>query len=226
VNALLAGATGLVGSHCLRRLLADPAVTSVVALARRPLAVAEPKLRVELVDFARLAERAPPPATVALCALGTTIKQAGSQAAFRQVDHDAVAEFGRFALRAGCQTFVLVSSVGADPAARSFYLRVKGEAEATIGALGFPRLVVLRPSLLLGARAESRPGEAAARVLMPALAPLLIGSLRRYRGIGVDTVAAAMVAAARSQEAGHFVWEHDQIAAARPRPAAGQSSPP
>lgn len=216
---LLAGATGLVGGHCLRRLLADASFASVMALSRRPVEVAHPKLVVAEVDFSRLEDRAPPPATAALCALGTTIKQAGSQKGFRAVDHDAVVAFASWARRAGCRTFALVSSVGADPASRTFYLRVKGEAEEAVAALGFPRFVALRPSLLLGRRASSRPAEAVARGLMPVIAPILGGSLRRYRPISADTVAAALVAAARSHEPGRLVWEHDEIVARAAAPS-------
>jgi uncharacterized protein YbjT (DUF2867 family) len=191
----------------------------VVVLSRRPIEVAHQKLVVAEVDFARLEDRTPPAATAALCALGTTIKRAGSQRAFRAVDHDAVVAFARWARRAGSRTFALVSSVGADPAARTFYLRVKGEAEEAVAALGFPRFVALRPSLLLGHRTASRPAEAVARGLMPLIAPILAGSLRRYRPISADIVAAALVAAARSDEPGRLVWEHDDIVARAATPS-------
>lgn len=213
-NVMLAGATGLVGSRCLDRLLESGSTDNVIALVRRPLPRTHHRLLVEVVDFAKLDERPPPPAWAALCALGTTIKQAGSQAAFRAVDHDAVVTFARWTWRAGASAFVMVSSVGADPRSRNFYLRVKGEAEQAVAEIGFPRLIFLRPSLLLGARTETRPGEAIARVVMPALSPLLVGSLRRYRGISADVVAAAMIAAARDEERGQRIWEHDQIVAA------------
>jgi uncharacterized protein YbjT (DUF2867 family) len=213
-RVLLAGASGLVGGHCLRRALESPAIAGVVAVARRPLALAHPKLEVALMDdFARLDERPPPRAEAGLCALGTTIKQAGSQAAFRAVDHDAVVAFARWSLRAGCGTFVMVSSVGANPQSRTFYLRVKGEVEESVGALGFERLVVLRPSLIFGERTQGRAGESVAMKMMPVIAPLLAGPLRRYRGISADAIAAAMIAAATDAPTGRTVWEHDQIAA-------------
>ena len=213
--ALLAGATGLVGGQLLSRLLADPGWERVTVLARRPLPRASgadsgrPDVRV--VDFAGLEAAAVMPADAAFCALGTTIKKAGSQAAFRAVDLEAVVAFARFARRAGAERFVLVSSVGADAAAGNFYLRTKGEAEAAVAAIGFPRLVVLRPSLLLGERAEARAGEAIARVLVPILNPVVP---KRYRGIDASVVAAAMVAAARSAEGGRLVWQNEEIRAA------------
>jgi uncharacterized protein YbjT (DUF2867 family) len=213
-TVLLAGATGMVGGRCLQRLLADPAFGTVVAVARRPPDVAHDRLRLAITEFSLLHELAPVPAATALCALGTTIKVAGSQAAFRAVDHDAVLAFARWARRGGAGTFVLCSSVGADSRSRNFYLRTKGEVEQALATLGFGRLVILRPGLLLGERAEPRAGEAVARKLAPALNVLLAGPLRRYRAISADGVAAAMVAAARGSEDGQLLWEHDAIVAA------------
>lgn len=213
-TALLAGASGLVGGQLLGRLLADPGWTKVTVLARRPMPDApgassgRPDVRV--VDFAGLDGAAAIAADAAFCALGTTIKKAGSQAAFRAVDLDAVVAFARFARRAGAERFVLVSSVGADPTAGNFYLRTKGEAEAAVTAIGFPRLVILRPSLLLGDRAEARPGEAIARVLAPIFNPIVP---KRYRGIDAGVVAGAMVAAARATAPGQWIWENEEIRA-------------
>lgn len=214
-TVLIAGATGLVGGAALARLLEHPAVASVETVGRRPLSRSHPRIRERVVDFATIDAQPPAAASAAICALGTTIKAAGSQAAFRAVDHDAVVGFARWARRSGAETFALVSSVGADPHARGFYLRVKGEAEAAVRAIGFPTLVVLRPSLLLGPRTERRPGEALARALAPALAPLMVGGLRRYRAISADLVAGALVRAVTgAAPGGATVWEHDEIVAA------------
>ena len=213
-TVLLAGATGLVGGLALRRLVDSGAIDQVVVISRRPLPSTPDRTRVIVADFDRLDEVPPIPARAALCALGTTIKKAGSQAAFRAVDHDAVVAFGRWARRGGADCFVLVSSVGAAAGAGNFYLRVKGEAEQAVAALGYPRFVCLRPSMLLGARSEHRPAEAFARVLVPVLNPLMLGPARRYRAISADTVAAALIAAAENRRPGHAVWEHDQLQAA------------
>jgi uncharacterized protein YbjT (DUF2867 family) len=210
--ALVAGGTGLVGRSCLARLVDDPRCGGVVAVARRPIEERE-RLRVVVTDFASLESRAPPAAATAVCALGTTIRQAGSQAAFRAVDHDAVAAFARWARRAGCRTFVLCSSVGADSRSRTFYLRVKGEVEDTVAAVGFERLVVVRPGFILGGRAERRPAEAIAQAVMPVIGAALVGPLRRYRAIAAETVAAAMAGAALDPEPGRFVWEYDEMTA-------------
>ena len=213
-TVLLAGATGLVGGLALRQLLDRPEVSHVVALGRRPPAPTHPRLEAKTVDFARLDAVAPLRAGAAVCALGTTIKAAGSQAAFRAVDHDAVLAFARWARAGGAHTFALVSSVGAASGTGNFYLSVKGETEDAVAALGYPRMVVLRPSLLLGDRAERRLGEAVAQVLTPALNPLLRGPLRRYRAVDADRVAAALVTAALDRSPGREVWEYDRILAA------------
>jgi uncharacterized protein YbjT (DUF2867 family) len=216
-GALLAGASGMVGKLCLPRLLANPAFTQVTAVARRPLPTTAPRLAVVVTELDRLAGTPPVPARAALCALGTTIAKAGSQDAFRKVDHDGVVAFARWAAAGGASTFVLISSVGADPRSSTFYLRVKGETEEDVASIGFRRFVVLRPGLILGAREERRTGEAIAQAVMPAIGALLVGSLRRYRGIAAEQVAAAMVAAAADPTPGRLVWHHDEMtAAARP----------
>jgi uncharacterized protein YbjT (DUF2867 family) len=189
--AILAGASGFVGGRLLQHLLADPACEGVIALVRRPLPFVHPKLEARIVDFAAL----PPIAgTQAFCCLGTTIRAAGSQAAFRKVDHDHVLAFARAACDGGATRFHLVSAVGADARARNFYLRVKGETETDVAALGFTGLDIFHPSLLLGPRAEFRFGEAVARTIMPWINPMLPS---RYRAIDRDVVARAMAAAAK-----------------------------
>lgn len=189
--ALLAGASGLVGGCLLRLLLDDPAYDRVVALGRRSLAVGHAKLEALSVDFAALPTVA---VTDAFCCLGTTMRLAGSRAAFRQVDHDHVLAFAAAARQGGATRLALVSSVGADPASGTFYLRVKGEAERSVAALGFAGLDVFRPSLLLGPRQGRRPAEAVAQAVMPLLNPLLP---TRYRALDHRLVARAMLAAMR-----------------------------
>ena len=210
-RVLLAGASGLVGGMCLRHLTGGAAFDEIVAVSRRPLEVTDPRLRVVVTEFDRLEKSPAVPARAALCALGTTMARAGSREAFRRVDHDAVLAFARWARAGGAGAFVLVSSVGASAAARNFYLRVKGETEEAIAALGFSRVVFLRPGLLVGPRAEKRPAERIAGAVMPVLAPLLAGPLRRYRAVLADEVAAAMVTAATADAPGTFLWYHDEI---------------
>lgn len=211
-TALLVGATGLVGGHCLRRLLADPGYGRVTVLARRPTGVAHERLDERVVDFERLAE-VQVEADDLLCCLGTTIKAAGSQAAFRRVDHDLVVEVGRLARAGGARRVGLVSSVGADAGASAFYLRTKGEAERDLAAVGWESLEVLRPSFLVGERRERRSAEALGIAVTARAAGLLLGPLRRYRPISADVVAAALIAAVRRGEPGVHVRTFDEITA-------------
>jgi uncharacterized protein YbjT (DUF2867 family) len=193
----IAGASGVVGTHVLRRLLERGDVGQVIALGRRPLAVEHDKLTSKVVDLLNrtaVAAAIPEGIGAALCCLGTTMKRAGSKEAFRAVDHDAVVAFGEAALARGAQRFLLVSSVGADSRARSFYLRTKGETEQALARLGYAQLTILRPSLLddEGARREFRATE---RLMLP-LARLLfavVGQTTRYAPVPADVVARAMV---------------------------------
>jgi uncharacterized protein YbjT (DUF2867 family) len=211
-SALLLGATGLVGGHCLRLLLHEPAYTRVHALGRRPLGRAHPKLVEHVADFDRLGETAPEVrADDVFCCLGTTIAVAGSRQAFRRVDHDYVVAGARLALANGAKRFLLVSALGADERSRVFYNRVKGEAERDVSALGFEGVVILRPSLLLGERAERRRGEEMGKRVIRVIGPLLVGPLRKYRGIEAETVARAMVRQALANPTGVHVVESDQV---------------
>lgn len=190
-TVLLAGATGLVGREILRGLLADPGVAQVHVLVRRSLADSHPKLNVHVVDFSALP--ALPAVDEVYLALGTTIKVAGSQAAFRAVDFDANFAVARAARAAGARRAGLVSAMGADPRSRVFYNRVKGELEAALPALGFEGLVIARPSLLVGERASlgqpHRPGETVGLWVDRCLGLLIP---RDYRAIRAADVAAAL----------------------------------
>lgn len=194
--ALVAGATGLVGGHLIDGLLANPRIGKVIALARSPLTHAHPKLETIIVDYDQLekelAERKIE-ADEAYCALGTTIKKAGSQAAFRKVDFDYEVAFARAAQAAGVRRFALVSSVGANPKSGIFYTRVKGETEQAIRALNFPSLQIFRPGVLLGNRQETRPAEQLAVALTPFINLTLQGPFKQYRGIQALHVARAMI---------------------------------
>jgi uncharacterized protein YbjT (DUF2867 family) len=210
---MVAGATGLVGRSLVEQLCGSAHCKNVVALTRRPLEFESDKLHVRQVDLARLDDEQAPRADVACCALGTTIATAGSQHAFRRVDHDYTLAFARFAERGGARRFLLVSSVSADAGSANFYLRVKGEVENAVRVLPFEALVILRPGLLLGDRRESRPAEAIARAVAPWLNPLLLGPLAKFRSIRADRVAAAMVAAATDERSGVTVLETPAIEA-------------
>ncbi|HVR53846.1 MAG TPA: NAD-dependent epimerase/dehydratase family protein [Pseudorhodoferax sp.] len=193
-RVLVAGATGLVGRDIVQALLDDPDVAEVHTLGRRPPAQTHAKLQHHASDLRQVP--ALPALDAACIALGTTIKVAGNQQAFRAVDHDAVLAVARAARAAGARRLGLVSAMGADPYSRVFYSRVKGEAEDAVAALGFETLVLARPSLLVGDRAAmqqpQRRGETIAAFLSAALRPLIPAN---YRAIQARDVARALVAA-------------------------------
>jgi len=196
--ALVAGATGLVGGLLLNTLLDAPDYTRVYALTRRPFAKDHPKLANRVVVFERMADQLKGlVAQDAFCCIGTTIAEAGSQEAFRAADVDAVLLFARAARAAQATRFVVVSSVGADSKSKKFYLRTKGEMEEAVTDLGFTSVDILQPSLLLGPRKELRPLEITGRIFAPLINPLLTGTREAYRAVPAETVAKAMLGAAR-----------------------------
>jgi uncharacterized protein YbjT (DUF2867 family) len=199
MSVLLAGATGLVGSRVLARL------PDAIPVGRRATGRAG-----EIVaDFAALP--ALPPATVAISALGTTIRAAGSQAAFRAVDYDAVLAFARATQAAGVKHFIVITAVGADANSSVFYSRVKGEVERDLAALGFARFDIVQPGLILGPRAERRPVEAFFQWMAPVLNPLLVGGLDKYGGISANTVAAAIAVLTTQRDAGRHAHQNREL---------------
>ncbi len=214
-TAIVAGGTGLIGGFLIRRLIAEPTYTRVIALTRRPLeSVAAPKLENPLADFNALEQSlANKDFAVddAYCALGTTIKIAGSQAAFRKVDHDYILAFAQAAKARGAKRFLLVSAIGADAKSQIFYSRVKGETEQAVGALGFDALHIFRPGMLIGSRNEKRPVEEIGAAVAPFLNALMLGPARPYRSISAETVANAMVAAAANDIPGRRIHTYDEM---------------
>lgn len=186
--ALLLGATGLIGSFLLERLVRSSIYARVSVWLRRPLTKPHPKLQVQIIDFERL-EQHHVEAEDVYCCLGTTLGQAGSREAFRRVDLDYPVALARAAARDGAQRLLVVSALGADPRSGVFYNRVKGEMEVAVRAAGVPKTWIFRPSLLDGPRTESRPGERIGLAIARVLGPLL----GRYRPIHADLVAAAML---------------------------------
>jgi len=207
--ALVAGASGLVGEQLISVLCESGDYTRVYAVTRRPLGRDHARLANRIVRFEQLeAQLRGMSCTDAFCCLGTTLKGAGSEAAFRQVDLDLVLAFARAAKAAGAQRFALVSAAGADRGSRSFYLRVKAEAEAAVMAIGFAALDIMQPGLLLGSRRDLRPLELLAQWTLPALAPLMVGPLQPWRPVSAATLAQAMLGAAGSGRRGvmRFTW--------------------
>lgn len=216
MDAWIVGATGLVGRTLLDGLLAEPRVARVTAIVRRPVERAHPKLEVLSVDFEHLErELERRTATVGFCCLGTTIKKAGSEAAFYRVDHDYPLAFGRACKAAGVRKLLVVTALGADPQSGIFYNRVKGEVERDLEALGLPELHVLRPSLLLGERLERRPAEALAMAVAKPLGALMIGPFAKYRAIPGESVARRMLALALDSSPHGALTIHESEAIAR-----------
>ena len=209
---LLAGATGLIGGELIQQLLALKPAPSLHALARRVPEATDQRVHWQGVDFAKLP--ALPAADEAYCCLGTTIKQAGSQAAFRAVDFDAVLAFARAARIAGVTRFGVVSALGASVRSASFYNRVKGDMEAAVGALGFDSLVVARPSLLAGDRVAlgqpQRTGEQLALWITRPIAGLIPKGMRP---IQARNVARSMVVALRQPPQGVRIVESGELQA-------------
>ncbi len=215
-RALLAGSSGLVGARVLAALRAEPAYAEVHAIVRRPLvhtdaaeAVVDRRLVEHVVDFSALARWAGFPAVDDVyCCLGTTIRRAGSQEAFRRVDFDAVVAVARLAQRRGATRLALVSALGADTNSSVFYNRVKGETEAALARLDYGSLTVVRPALLDGDRTESRPGERLALALARPVARLIPA---RWRPVPPAAVARCMIDAVLRGEPGLRIIESDCI---------------
>ncbi len=206
LRASLIGSTGLIGRHTLTLLIESQRYAEISAPIRRTPPAhfpKHPKLQTPELDFHQMSRQSDAfRCDVFFCALGTTIKQAGSQKAFYEVDHDFILNAAKLARAGGAKTAVLISAVGADPKSRVFYSRVKGETERDFAALGFERLHILRPSILLGNRSEHRLGEKIATFLSQPLDPILKkGPLARYRPILANRVAQAMIEAARKESA-------------------------
>ena len=211
-TAVVLGASGLVGGFCLRALVDDPDYTRVLTFGRRELpSFTRAKVAQRVADLGSLTADDFRGAQDVFCALGTTIRKAGSQEAFRRVDLELPLRAAQQALSAGAEQFIVVSSVGADPGSKNFYLRTKGEMEREVSKLPFKAVHILRPSLLIGKRAEFRLGEAIGMKIAPALDLLTFGPLRKYHSMRAEIAGKAMAAAAKSGKSGIFIYEFDPI---------------
>jgi uncharacterized protein YbjT (DUF2867 family) len=212
-KALIAGATGLVGGFCLQSLLDDDHYSEVITLVRKPLLKTHRKLKTVVSTFDNLGpELSNNQVDDVYCCLGTTIKKAGSQEAFKKVDHTLVVTVAGLMKKQGAEQFLVISAMGANKDSKVFYNRVKGEMEAALQELGYPCLRIIRPSLLLGLREEFRLGEKIAVMLTPLLKPFLLGLLKKYRPVEAEKVAQFMVKVAREKSVvGVHVYESDVI---------------
>ena len=212
-KALLAGSTGLIGGYCLQALLNDPRYSEIIALVRKPLLNSHRKLKTVISSFENLEhELSNIQADDVYCCIGTTIKKAGSQEDFRQVDFSLVVSIAEQMRKQGAEQFLVISSMGADPNSKVFYNRVKGEMEQAIQQLEYPYIRIIRPSLLLGPREEFRLGEKIGVMLTPVLKPFLKGTLKKYRPVQAESVARFMVKVAHKESmSGVHVYESDLI---------------
>jgi len=216
MTATLIGATGLIGNYLLEEMLQDDYYDTVRILIRRPVLrqaqeLTHPKLEKKLVDFSKSDSLlvALSNSDVVFCAIGTTQKKVkGDKAAYRKVDYDIPVNAARFCKMTGCEKFILVSSVGANSKSNNFYLKLKGEVEDAVKAIGLKTVHIMRPSVLLGDRKEFRMGEKISKGLMSVFS-FLIPS--KYKPIHGRDVAKAMVAAVKKNEEGFFVYEYGEI---------------
>jgi len=210
ISACVVGASGLVGRELVAQLCNDPNVAAVHVMLRRPMNSLgiSPKLNPHIIDFDKLDTVDWPTCDAVFCCLGTTIKVAGSQPAFRRVDFDYVVQSAKQARQAGAKRLYVVSAMGANQHSRIFYNRVKGEMEAAIASLGYDSVTIFRPSMLTGERMEKRPAESLGIALIKASNWLLP---RKYRSVPARAVARSMVLAMGQAARGVRIIESDAM---------------
>ncbi|ULH27547.1 oxidoreductase [Leptospira weilii] len=209
-NALVAGATGLIGKYLLEELSASAYYQKVYALVRKPGSVIGAE---EIVSDFDVLSAFPKEITDVFCCLGTTISKAGSQENFKKVDYEYVLKLAKLAKEKGARSFLVVSALGADSKSLVFYNRVKGEMERGLEDIRFSFLGIFRPSLLEGERVEARPGETVGKLFAKIVNPFLLGGIRKYRLIHGRTVAKTMIRIAEKEPTGVRILESDRIAA-------------
>ncbi len=211
MRATLIGATGLIGSHLLDLLLADEYFDSVRILIRRPMEFTHPKLEKKLVDFSDMESfrLALEDSDVVFCSIGTTQKKVkGDKDAYRKIDYDITVNTARLCKLNGCETFVFVSSVGANSKSNNFYLKLKGEIEEAVKTVGLTNVYVMQPSLLLGNRKESRFGEKIAQWVMPVISFLMPA---KYKPVKAICVAKAMIGLVKENPKGLYIATYSEI---------------
>lgn len=210
---ILAGSSGLIGSHLLQLCLESTQVAKVICLNRRKVLGEHPKLEERIIDFNHLVSLPDfPEADAVCCCLGTTMKKAGSKEAFRKVDYHYTLDLGKAARNQGIPHLLLVSSLGASTQTSNFYLKTKGEIEEALNRLAFPSLTLLRPSFLLGERKENRVAENIGKWIFQTFGFLLAGPLKKYKAIHANTVARAMLNSILKEKPGTMILESDRVA--------------
>ena len=211
-KALIAGATGAIGSVLLKRLNDSDQYSEIHCIGRRPPALSSNKIKVHIVNAEELDQFSLP--TViddVFCTIGTTVKAAGSVENFKSVDRDYVHLVGKLALRSNAKTCSVISAIGADAGSRQYYNQTKGEVEELLRSLNLTSLRIFRPSLLHGNRSEFRLGEEVGYIALKLLSPLLQGRWKKYRAIRVEQVAKALFESTHQAYAGTKIFESDEI---------------
>lgn len=212
-KAIIVGVTGLIGGYCLQALIDEPNYSEIIAVTRKPLLKTHRKLTIITSTFDNLSrDLSHIQAHDVYCCLGTTIKKAGTEEAFRKVDLSLVLTVAETMREKGAEQFVVISSMGADSNSKIFYNRTKGEMELALRDIGYPSLRIIRPSLLLGSREEFRLGEKIGMMLTPVLRPFMLGTLKKYRPVHAESVARFMVKTALEETLdGVQIYESDMI---------------
>jgi uncharacterized protein YbjT (DUF2867 family) len=213
-TALIAGSTGLVGKNLLNKLLADTTFTSIITISRKQPEIQHEKLKTIILNFDSLEQyRSELVADDVFCCLGTTMKQAGSKEAFFKVDHDYPLRLAKLSYENGAKQFLLVSALGASKKSSFYYNEVKGKVEEAIAEIGFYAYHIFRPSLLLGPRAETRPGEEAAKRFYSFLNFLIPP---KYKGIDAAKVAEGMLYFAKKSIPGKHIHNSEELQSLKP----------
>jgi uncharacterized protein YbjT (DUF2867 family) len=211
-TAIILGASGLVGNEVLIQLIADTDFEKIKLFVRKPLSINHPRLEQHIVNFDDVESfKHLIAGHVLFCCLGTTIKTAGSQEAFKKVDHHYPLAFAKIAKQNGVKKYLIISSIGAEKNSSSFYLRTKGEIEFDLSNLNFESLIIVRPSMLLGNRNGFRLGESIGKMVMKAISFLFIGNLKRYKAIEARDVAKAMVKISKTNTLGITIAQSDKL---------------
>ena len=213
-TAVIIGASGLIGSHLVEQMLYDEHFSTVRILVRSRLAFNHPKLQQVIVDFDDFDNYADNfgIGDIIFCCVGTTQnKVKGDKIAYTKVDHDIPVNAAQIGINNRFKKFLVASSIGANPISNNFYLNLKGKMEKDIKQFPFKSISIFRPSILLGKRNESRPGEKIGQIFMKAFSFLLIGSIKKYRPVKAEDVAKAMIAESKKEESGIHILEYQEI---------------
>jgi len=212
-SALVVGATGLVGSELVKMLCNSEKYDVVKVIVRRPVTYSHPKLEVLISEFENITQKNIGEVQDVFCCLGTTIKKAGTREAFKKVDFDYPRTIAALAKKQRIEHFIIITAMGASEKSMSHYSRIKGMIEKELIAMDFPRLSILRPSLLTGDRNEFRLGETIGASVLKTINPILVGSMRKYRSISGEQVAIAMRSIALSNHKQKVtIYTSDEIA--------------